>query len=514
MSDNNDFRAPFLEFAGRNGDYYADVFLKIQKSKLGWPHINIVALLGSFVWAALRGNWMLFTLGFVIDVIAAVNVALIYKYSNAAIESANKAFLVERYEGWAQTHTTAAIVVFFLGRLLFGWAADRLYVGQYNKWRVDRSISSGVRLSRLVAAGLIVALIVPVLIYRTTQFAPDVRSCIKQDRAISRGDEVPLKDRFDCYVIGDFPTLFWITRPDDITYPRNDDGERVVKRTSPRENAPPVNLNTYVSQRIDDSVGYVTVFYASLFDGITQLLRGMLTAVASVFVGTPWPVTMGVLWFIAYRMAGTRTAIFVGASLIYLALFGLWQTAMDTMSLVVAASFICIVIGLPLGIWVGKSRRGQAVITPILDVMQTIPSFVYLLPAIAFFSIGKPPGILATVIFAMPPIVRLTALGIRQVPESTKEAALAFGASPRQLLTKVELPLALPSIMAGVNQVIMMSLSMVVVAALIGAGGMGYIVVEALENTETGRGLVAGIGIALLAMMIDRVVQRANNKRQ
>lgn len=514
MSDDTDIRRPFLEFAGRNGDYYADVFLKIQKSKLGRFHINFVALVGSYIWAALRGNWVLFTLGFVIDVVAAVNVALVYKYSKAAVDNADKAFLVERYEGWSQNQAIAAVVVFVFGRLLFGWLADRLYVQQYNKWRVDRNVRSGVVLSRLITAGVIFALVVPVLIYRTTQFAPDVRSCIKQDRAISRGEEVPFKKRFDCFVIGDFPTLLWIARPDAITYPRNEEGTRVVKRTPPKADAPPVNLNTYVSQRIDDSVGYVTVFYSFLFDGITQILRGMLTAIASGFVGTPWPITMGVLLFIAYRMAGIRTAIFVGASLVYLALFGLWHTAMDTMSLVVAASIICVVFGLPLGIWVGKSKRGQVVVTPVLDVMQTIPSFVYLLPAIAFFSIGKPPGILATVIFAMPPMVRLTALGIRQVPESTKEAALAFGANPRQLLTKVELPLALPSIMAGINQVIMMSLSMVVVAALIGAGGMGYIVVEALENTETGRGVLAGIGIALLAMMIDRVVQRANGKRR
>ena len=357
-------------------------------------------------------------------------------------------------------------------------------------------------------------LVVPLLIYRSTQFAPDARACIKQDRAIARGESVTFKKRFDCFVIGEFPTLFWIDRPDEITYPRGDDGERIVKRTPPSENAPPVNLNTWTSQSIDDVIGYLTVFYGFLFDGITNFLRGMLSAITSVFVGNPWPITMATLLFAAWRMAGTRVATFVGASLAYLALFGFWQTAMDTLSLVVAASIICVVVGLPLGIWVGKSTRGQAVVTPILDVMQTIPSFVYLLPAIAFFSIGKPPGILATVIFSMPPMVRLTALGIRQVPESTREAALAFGANPKQLLTKVELPLALPSIMTGVNQVVMMSLSMVVIAALIGAGGMGYVVTEALENTETGRGVLAGIGIALLAMMIDRVVQRANRVRR
>ena len=514
MSQPDDIRKPFFEFAGTGGTYYADVFLKIQKDTLERFHINRAALAGSFVWAALRGNWLLFVIGFAIDLVAAVNVALVYKYANAAIDNADKAYLVERYEGWAHSHTIAAIVVFVAGRMLFGWLADRVYARQYNRWRVDRSINSGTEVSRLLLAAVVVALIVPLLIYRTTQFAPDARSCIKQDRAVAQGEMVAFKERFNCFVIGEFPTLFWIDRPDEITYPRGDDGERIVKRTAPNASAPPVNLNTYISQFIDDTIGYVTVFYGFLFDGITQFLRAMLGAITSVFVGTPWPITMGVLLFVACQMAGTRTALFVAASLLYLALFGFWQAAMDTLSLIVTASIICVVFGLPLGIWVGKSRRGQILITPILDVMQTIPSFVYLLPAIAFFSIGKPPGILATVIFAMPPMVRLTALGIRQVAENTKEAALAFGASPRQLLLKVELPLALPSIMAGINQVVMMSLSMVVIAALIGAGGMGYIVTEALENTETGRGLLAGIGIALLAMMIDRVVQKANQSRR
>ncbi|MEM7206739.1 MAG: ABC transporter permease subunit [Pseudomonadota bacterium] len=505
-----DVTTPFREFAGQGGDYYADVFLKIQKDILPNTHINISALIGSFIWAALRGNWLLFVIGFVVDLVTAVNAALVFKYSQAAIDNADKEYLVTRYEGWADSYLIAAIIVFIFGRLLFAWLADRMYSRQYDRWRVNHEINSGIEPGRLLIAAIVATLIVPLMIYRSTQFAPDERACIKQDRAISKGEVVPFKDRMDCYVISEFPTLFWIPRPDEISYPRGEDGERIVKRTPPSENAPPVNLNTYVSQAIDDSISYVTVFYGFLFDGITQVLRGMLTAITSVFVGTPWPITMGVLLFTAFVMAGARTTIFVAATLIYLAIFGFWQTAMDTLSLVVAASIICIVFGLPMGIWVGKSKRGQALITPILDVMQTIPSFVYLLPAIAFFSIGKPPGILATVIFAMPPMVRLTALGIKQVPENTKEAALAFGAHPRQLLTKVELPLALPSIMAGVNQVVMMSLSMVVVAALIGAGGMGYIVTEALENTETGRGVLAGIGIALLAMMIDRVVQKTN----
>ncbi|WP_170603433.1 ABC transporter permease [Ruegeria arenilitoris] len=457
---------------------------------------------------------MLFVIGFVIDLIVAVNLALVFKYSKAAADNADKDFLVERYEGWSQSSLIGAILVFFLGRLLFGWIADRFYARQYERWRVDHTVNNGVEKSRLVLAGLIVLLVVPLMLYRSTQFAPDERTCIKQTRAIAGGEEVSFKNKFDCAVIGEFPTLLWIERPDKITFPRDENGDRIVLREPAREDAPPINLNTYVSQIIDDGIAYLTVFYGFLFDGITKFLRGMLSAISSVTVGTPWPITMGVLLWMAYKMAGLRVTIFVAASLVYLALFGFWQTAMDTLSLVLAASIICVVVGLPLGIWVGKSQRGHAIMTPILDVMQTIPSFVYLLPAIAFFSIGKPPGILATVIFAMPPMVRLTALGIRQVGESTKEAALAFGANSRQLLTKVELPLALPSIMTGINQVVMMSLSMVVVAALIGAGGMGYIVTEALENTETGRGILAGVGIALLAMMIDRVVQKANTTRQ
>lgn len=504
-------KSPFAEFAGVNGEYYEDTFLKIQKAILGRYHLNFAALIGSFVWASLRANWTLFLIGFIIDLIAVVNASLYFKYTAAAVANADKAFLVSRYETWAHGHLVAAIVVFIAGRLLFGWLADRIYVKQYSKWRVDQAVKSGFALSRLITAGLIVALILPLMIYRSTQFAPDERGCIRQDRAIATGEEVPFKARFDCFVIGEFPTLIWIDRPDKVTYPRDENGERTVLRTPAKEGAPPVTLNTFIADKIDNGIGYLTVFYGVFFDGITVFLRVMLNAISAVFVGTPWIIAMGVLTFVAYIAAGTRIAIFVGSSLAYLAILGFWQAAMDTLSLVAAASIICVVAGLPLGIWVGKSRRGRVIFTPVLDVMQTIPSFVYLLPAIAFFSIGKPPGILATVIFAMPPMVRLTALGLQQVPENTKEAALAFGANPRQLLTKVELPLALPSIMAGINQVIMMSLSMVVIAALIGAGGMGYIVTEALENTETGRGILAGAGIALLAMMIDKVVQRASN---
>ncbi len=516
MADEATLRKPFVEFAENSGEYYADTFLKIQKDSLGKGHINISAALGSFVWAALRSNWLLFWIGFLIDLVALVYVALTFKYSNAAKQAVidNKDFLVERFENWSSGSLLAAIGIFIIGRLIFGWLADRIYYRQYNRWRTDHTEASGFKTSRLLITLLIFALIVPLMLYRASQFAPEERACIKQSREIAAGETVPFKDRFDCAIIGEFPTFVWLDRPDTVSFPRNDDGSRRVQLEPARADLPPINLNTFVAQKIDDGIGYLTAFYGFFFDGITSFLRTMLGAITAVFVGTPWIITMAAIIAVSYTFAGARITAFVALSLAYLAFFGFWQTAMDTLALVTAASIICVVLGLPLGIWVGKSKRAQAVVTPILDIMQTIPSFVYLLPAVAFFSIGKPPGILATVIFAMPPMVRLTALGLKHVPENTKEAALAFGANPRQLLTKVELPLALPSIMAGVNQVVMMSLSMVVVAALIGAGGMGFIVTEALANTKTGRGILAGIGIALLAMMIDRVVQKANRVQQ
>jgi glycine betaine/proline transport system permease protein len=197
------------------------------------------------------------------------------------------------------------------------------------------------------------------------------------------------------------------------------------------------------------------------------------------------------------------------AAVAYLAVLGLWEPAMQTVALLGTAALICVVIGIPLGIWFSRSERAYSIARPVLDLMQTMPAIVYLIPAIAFFGTGSPPGVIATIIFGMPPVVRLTALGIQQVPAGIKEGARAFGASRWQLLTGVELPLALPSIMAGVNQTILMCLSMVVVAALIGAQGLGSTVLEALQFAATGQGILAGVAILLCAVIIDRMVQGA-----
>lgn len=497
-------------FAERSSGYYERTFLKIQHSTLPRLHINRATALASFAWAAVRANWPAFWMGFCIDLFAAVNLALSYKFASAAADSLqlNRANLAELYGFKFSVHLWTGLAVLVLGRLILGWLADRLYYRQYASWRTSKGKAHGFRPRRLVFAILVVVLIAPLTVYRASQFSPEASTCTKQDRALANGETVPLKGRFDCLFIGDFPTLLRLPRPDTISYPVNDDGRRRVDRQASSPGLPPVTLNAYLSQRIDDGVGYLTAFYGWFFDAITAVLRTTLEWINALFVGAPWLIAMGVILSLSYWLLGLRASLFTGFTLFYLAILGFWQPAMETLALVATSTLISVTWGLPIGIYVAKSTRAEAIVSPVLDVMQTIPSFVYLLPAIAFFSIGKPPGMLATVIFAMPPMVRLTALGIRQVPESTKEAALAFGATPAQLLMKVELPLSLPSIMTGINQVVMMSLSMVVVAALIGAGGMGFIVTEALSNAATGRGILAGIGIALLAMMIDRLIQR------
>ncbi len=251
----------------------------------------------------------------------------------------------------------------------------------------------------------------------------------------------------------------------------------------------PDGLDNAAAQVIDVSVSWMKKSWVAFFDVLTAGLRATLEFIEMMFVETPWPVVALASVLMAWRLSGRRAMIFAAAGLAYLGLFGFWEKSMATMALIATSVVICVVIGIPLGVLCAKSRRANAVLEPILDIMQTLPTFVYLIPAVAFFSIGKPPGVIATVIFALPPIVRLTALGIRHVPGHVREAADAFGATPMQMLLKVELPLAVPSIRLGINQTIMMCLSMVVVAAMIGAGGLGLDVIRSLAASENRSGI-------------------------
>lgn len=202
----------------------------------------------------------------------------------------------------------------------------------------------------------------------------------------------------------------------------------------------------------------------------------------------------------------------LGFTLIYL--MGFWEETMDTLILVIVATFLVLLVGIPLGIWCARNNKVYAVIRPLLDFMQTMPAFVYLIPAILFFSVGNVPGVLATVIFSLPPAVRMTALGIRSVPKEVVEASVAFGCTGGQTLFKVQIPLAMPTILAGINQVIMLALSMVVIASMVGAGGLGESVYAGIQQADVALGFEAGLCIVILAIILDRMTQSMENKRE
>ena len=258
----------------------------------------------------------------------------------------------------------------------------------------------------------------------------------------------------------------------------------------------------------ETAVDWVKDTFEGFFYAITTGVDAFLDALETTLLFPHAVVIIALLAVLAY-LASRQKGLIVFTVLGFLLILqmGLWPETMATLALVITSVVIALVIGLPIGVWASKSDVVEHIVRPILDFMQTLPAFVYLIPAVVFFSLGNVPGVIATLIFSLPPCVRLTNLGIRQVPKEIKEAALSFGSTPRQLLFKAELPSALPTIMAGVNQTIMLALSMVVIAAMIGAGGLGEVVKKGIDRVQLDIGFEAGIAIVILAIYLDRVTQ-------
>ena len=258
---------------------------------------------------------------------------------------------------------------------------------------------------------------------------------------------------------------------------------------------------------IDTFVDWLTVEGDFLFDAIGKVLLQPMLWIENFLLWLPWFVIILLVALIAWKLNGVKFAIATIIGFFFIGTIGLWDDAMKTLAIVFSATLLAIITGVPIGMLMAQSNPVQRIIRPILDLMQTMPSFVYLIPALMFFGLGKVPALIAVYIYAVPPAIRLTDLGIRQVDAHTKEAAIAFGATNWQILRKVELPLALPTIMTGVNQTIMMALAMVVVASMIGAGGLGTEVLNGIARLEVGRGFNGGISIVILAIIIDRLTQ-------
>lgn len=258
---------------------------------------------------------------------------------------------------------------------------------------------------------------------------------------------------------------------------------------------------------VEDGLDWLVNNFRDFFQAVRLPVDWTLSSLEAFLQSlNPWIILIFFTLF-AWQMGGRKLAAMSAISLFTIGFLGAWSETMVTLALVFTAVLFSLIIGIPLGIWMGKSNRAQSLLMPILDAMQTTPAFVYLIPIVMLFGIGNVPGVVVTIIFALPPLIRLTSLGIRQVPEDLIEAGRAFGASPMQMLFKIELPVAKPTIMAGINQNLMLSLSMVVIASMIAVGGLGQMVLRGIGRLDMGLAAIGGLAIVLLAIILDRITQ-------
>jgi glycine betaine/proline transport system permease protein len=479
-------------FVRTNGEYYIRQFDRIGASAKFTATFNPMAGLFGPIWFGARGLWSWALPFLVIEMLAIVQIARgmfgdlaadafariasiegtlelrrqqlaaaietgsvkidVYRRTVDALEDAiggirDEAIVLSEQGIWiALTGLIILVIVKAVQSTVANWALE----ARFSDWLSNRSLRSGLPVSHVVFSAIFMVLIVIAAVLHYS-----------------------LPGRFS--VLSDFPT------------------------------DPDYRLN---------SIAWVEAFFAFcvangevMFDFVTYGIRMILDALKLVFVKTPWIVIASLIVLLTWLTAGIRTAIWSTSFLAYMGLLGFWEKAMTTLALLGTAACLSILIGIPLGMFCARRPRFYSFIQPIMDFMQTMPAFVFMIPVIAFFGTGKPAAVVTTMIFGGTPVVRLTVLGLRGVPDSVREAAISFGANKWYLLTRVDLPLASPSIRAGINQTIMLSLAMVVVASLIGAKGLGEDVLEALQYANVGQGILAGFAILFCAMILDRIVQ-------
>jgi glycine betaine/proline transport system permease protein len=271
--------------------------------------------------------------------------------------------------------------------------------------------------------------------------------------------------------------------------------------------------SSVIGKFAEEMVNLLFARFSGAFNAFSAALGAVVESLEHALAAVPFVAMLVVFVALALWRRGVVFAVFVGLALALINYMGLWGQTVSTLALVFAATVLSLAVGVPMGIWGARSERVGMVLRSILDFMQTMPAFVYLIPAVILFGLGRVPAVIATIVFAMPPVVRLTTLGIRQVRPELLEAGRSFGSTKSQLLWKIQLPNALPSIMAGVNQTIMMALSMVVVASMIGAGGLGEYVLSGIQRLDIGIGFEGGLGVVLLAIVLDRLTESFGVKK-
>ncbi|PWL34818.1 ABC transporter permease subunit [Marivita sp. XM-24bin2] len=481
-------------FVRTNPDYYIRNFDKIGASARFTPTFNLMAGLFGPIWFGARGLWSWALPFLILEALAFVQIArglfgdlaadamariasiegtleLRRQQLAAAIENGSDrvdAFrrTVESLEaniGGIREEAAAlaaqgpwivltGIILLTLAKVAQATVANWALEGRFSEWLSDRSIRSGLPMEQIAFSAIFMILIVSTAMVHYS-----------------------FPGRFS--LLSAFPT------------------------------DPDIRLTSIAW--VEDFIAFCVRNSETFFEWLTFGIRSLLDALEVILVQTPWIVIASLIILLTWLTAGIRTAIYSGAFLAYMGMLGFWEAAMTTLALLGTAACLSIAIGIPLGMFAARRPRFYAFIQPIMDFMQTMPAFVFMVPVIAFFGVGKPAAVVVTMIFGGTPVVRLTVLGLRGVPESVREAAISFGANKWYLLTKVDVPLASPSIRAGINQTIMLSLAMVVVASLIGAKGLGEDVLEALQYANVGQGILAGFSILFCAMILDRIVQGA-----
>ena len=277
----------------------------------------------------------------------------------------------------------------------------------------------------------------------------------------------------------------------------------------------PDQIHINIVDPIDNGIHYILVNWETFFDGLKNVLGTFINAIGSVVNLIPWWLMILAVAVLTYRMTKKISrAVLYSLLLFFIGTMGLWSLMYQTLTIIIASVIFSLLLGLPLGILVASSKRADAIVRPILDTMQTMPSFVYLIPAVMLLGTGNIPALLATTIYAVPPVIRLTSHGIQQVNSEVVEAAKAFGSTKSQTLFKVQIPQAMPTIMTGVNQTIMMAIAMVVTSSMIGARGLGSEVMIGINRLESGRGFAAGIAIVIVAIVMDRLTQGIYKKKE
>ena len=479
-------------FVISNPDYYIKEFKKIGSKPSYSYSFNLFAALFGPVWFGLRNVWNYALAFLIVETFAVVQIVRglfgnitkdavekidkiqstidfrykqleaakennpekveVYERAIKSLEDAMKEYVVDvqQIEASAIWITVSGILLLIFVKFIQGILANTVLEKRYSEWLSNKSISPGMKPKNyLLSIGFtIVIMFFSVIHYSFPGFFS---------------------------IMNDFPTH------------------------------PEIRLTSI--KWVETIFDYAVIKGDAVFTAITIGIRSVLDFLELLFVKTPWIVIITTIVVLTALSAGIRTAIYSAGFLAYMGFLGFWVKAMTTLALLGTAAILSIVIGIPLGIYCARRQRFYSMIRPIMDFMQTMPAFVFMIPVIAFFGTGKVAAVIITMIFGGTPVVRLTVLGLRGVPETIREAAIAYGASKWYLLRKVDLPLATPSILAGVNQTVMLSLAMVVVASLIGAKGLGQDVLEALQYANVGQGILAGIAILFVALILDRVVQ-------